>query len=34
MTEIWSGQEVNTQIDKHPNPQAARPNFHREIIYI
>ena len=33
MTKGWSDQEVNNQFDKDLNPQATRPNFHREIIY-
>ena len=33
VTKRWSDPEVNAQIDKDLNPQATRPNFHRDIIY-
>ena len=33
VTKRWSDLEVNAQIDKDLNPQATRPNFHRDIIY-
>ena len=32
VTKRWSDLEVNAQIDKDLNPQATRPNFHRDII--
>ena len=33
MTNGWSDQELNTQIDKDLNPLGTRPSFHREMIY-
>ena len=33
VTKRWSDLEVNAQIDKDLNPQATRPNFHRDITY-
>ena len=32
MTKGWSDQEINLQFDKDLNPQATRPNFHRDNI--
>ena len=33
VTKGLSEQDVNTQFDKDLNPEATRPNFHREILY-
>ena len=33
VTKGCSDQKINAQTDKDLNPQATRPNFHRDIMY-